>query len=60
MKRVPNGVACPVNTKWLEGMLRVLPVTLATKLAPYVPCLSKEKREELGLPVEAETKLGEE
>jgi hypothetical protein len=37
-------------------MLRVLPVTLATKLAPYVPCLSKEKRLELGLPVEEEAK----
>ncbi len=39
-------------------MLRVLPITLASKLAPFVPCLSREKREELGLPVEeaAETK----
>ncbi len=43
-------VLCPVNTKWLEGVLRNIPVTLATKLAPYVQCLSPEKREELGLP----------
>ncbi len=56
MKRVPNGIACPVNTKWLEGVLRNVPIGLATKLQPYVPCLSKDKRKELGLPVEEEAK----
>ncbi len=60
MKRVPNGVVCPVNKRWLLGVMRVIPIELTRKLQPYVPCLSKEEKLELGLPVEAETKPGEE
>jgi len=38
--------------------MRVIPIELTKKLQPYVPCLSKEEKQELGLPVE--TKLEEE
>ena len=49
-------INCPVNTEWLEGVLRNIPVALATKLEPYVQCLSAEKRKKLGLPVEESKK----
>jgi ABC-type uncharacterized transport system ATPase component len=47
-----SGVTCPVNTKWLEAVLSNVPVSLATKLEPYVQCLSAEQRKALGLVLE--------
>ena len=36
-------VKCPKNTKWLEGMARVLPQPLWGKLRPYIEkCVLKK------------------
>lgn len=42
-------IICPIRTTWIKGMLSVLPVELAKKLAPYVDCLTDKEKEELGL-----------
>jgi len=34
---------CPVNPKWLEGMLAVLPPGLAGRLEPYRSCVVERK-----------------
>ena len=52
-------VLCPRNKTWLKAVMRVIPIELTKKLQPYVPCLTKEEKQELGLPVEEEIKEGE-
>jgi hypothetical protein len=36
-------VVCPINLKWLKGMLDCLPKGLRGKLEPFEVCLTKKE-----------------
>lgn len=38
----PQGVSCPLNLKWVKGMLDVLPKGLRGKLEPFEACVEEK------------------